>query len=113
MRQITRQAVNAFYRWENFSLNNTQVKMNEWVSEMFLHGNLIAIYNLSTWELKISNAGWKTTITKERLNWILYSHPHTDKFQIKQTKWMWYIVNILNNKPKPFFWFTSFNFKTF
>lgn len=89
MRKITELATKAFYKWENFKLSNTEVMALDNVVEMYLHGNLIA---LKIWEVvTINDAWWKTTTTKERLNWVLkeFNIP----FQIAQRNWIWYIVN--------------------
>lgn len=88
MRKITEEATDAFYHHYSFSKGNTQVY--EGSSEitdmdcmkMLLHGNLIAI--LDHRGLRISNAGWFTNTTKERLNAL-------SGVNIYQKKGIWYL----------------------
>ena len=67
MRKITKQAVEAFNRNQNFNGDNTNVSICAGgIVRMYLHDNLIAEkFNGS---LKITNCGWQTNTTKERLN---------------------------------------------
>lgn len=71
MRKITQQSVNAFIAKRNFSSGNMTVHNHGQVTEMRLHGNLIAEHVHITGEIFISNAGWTSNTTKERLNGIL------------------------------------------
>ena len=107
MRKITIQAAHAFYNFENFYLNNTAVKSSEWISEMYLYGNLIA--KLESGKLYISSAGWETTTTKERLNGILYD----SEYSIRQKDFVWSILNYRTGEIKPFSWFDDWYLKTF
>ncbi len=74
MRKITAQAMLAFYRRENFNGSNTTVYISEkGESIMRLHGNEIARLGKHSWtkknaKLTITNAGWFTNTTKDRLN---------------------------------------------
>ena len=71
MRNITEKAVNALFNNRNFKLSNTEVEAFNNISTMYLHWNRIATLNHNTNVLEISTAGWETTTTKERLNWVL------------------------------------------
>ena len=86
MRAITKVASRAFWARGNFRLSNTEVD-SIWRhrTSMYLHGNNIA--NLVDWFLYISDCGWQTTTTKERLNWIL----ERIWARIFQKKGQWYI----------------------
>lgn len=84
MRKITEQATVAFRNGYSFKLNNTQVKVTEKGSEMYLHGNLIA-YTESV-SLCLSHCGWETPTTKERLNGLLSP---TDRIYQKDFVWYW------------------------
>lgn len=66
MRTVTQNAVNCFYNKENGNFSNTSVTTEGNTTKMFLFGNLIA--KLENDELFITNAGWKSNTTKERLN---------------------------------------------
>ena len=66
MRTVTQNAVNCFYNKENGNFNNTSVITEGNITKMFLFGNLIA--KLENDKLFITNAGWKSNTTKERLN---------------------------------------------
>ena len=69
MRQITAEAVEAFYNRENFFKSNTAVRVTEQEVVMELFGNRIAgIDDKGVW---ITDAGWKTRTTFERLNGVL------------------------------------------
>ena len=65
MRKITQEAAQALLNGETYRNNNTHVEGGV----MLLHGNAIARYDRHT--LIVSNAGWHTTTTKERLNGLL------------------------------------------
>ena len=69
MRQITKDAVKAFMNRETFNRSNTKVNYDEFIktSTMKLRGNNIALLN-SRGKLFITNAGWQSNTTKERLN---------------------------------------------
>lgn len=62
MRQITIDVCNAFESRETLSKSNSHTDGNA----MYLHGNKIAEYRDGS--LYITNAGWPTVTTKERLN---------------------------------------------
>ena len=63
---ITKNAVNCFYNKGNGNFSNTSVITEGNTTKMFLFGNLIA--KLENDKLFITNAGWKSKTTKERLN---------------------------------------------
>lgn len=66
MRTVTHNAVNCFYNKGNGNFSNTSVITEGNITKMFLHGNLIA--KLENNKLFITNAGWISKTTKERLN---------------------------------------------
>ena len=78
MKKVTRQAVQAFYNNVNFRSGNTIVSNGK----MYLHGNLIA--KKENGAVYISNAGWATNTTKERLNGLSGVH-------INQKNFVWYL----------------------
>lgn len=90
MRQITKNAVNAFYNKENFNSSNTVIEhLKEPHTEttfFYLFGNCIA--TLSKDKLYITNCGYRTNTTKERLNGILERFG----FRIYQRDFKWYIA---------------------
>ena len=92
MRKITKDSINAFRNKENFNRQNMCVKYLPLfdASKMYLHGNLIATYKHSTGELSITNAGWESNTTKERLNGIIYSMTCGVE-PIYQKNWQWYL----------------------
>lgn len=66
-RKITQDAVRAFYNRRNFKRGNTRVEVNEAnESRLILHGNTIAY--MDNTKVLISNCGYFTNTTKERLN---------------------------------------------
>lgn len=93
MRKITTQAINAFMMAKPFKMANTEVVINEnssggTITQLFLHDNLIA--ESSDTGLKITNAGWQSNTTKERLNAI-------PGVCISQKKGKWYLNGVYWN----------------
>jgi hypothetical protein len=87
MRQITKQAVNKFNNNESFNKDNTRVIFSDLIApttKLFLHDNLIAYKKYSS--LIISNCGWFSNTTKERLNGLLDSIGF-DKIYQKNFEW--------------------------
>lgn len=85
MRTISEEAAEKFMNAESFHKSNTEVKVLPNVTVMLLFGNEIAYrYNNPEKTLSITNAGWKTATTKERLNAI-------PNVSIKQVKGKWYL----------------------
>jgi hypothetical protein len=83
MRKITREAVDKFLSKEPFKKSNMQVEQVGSTFRLKLHNNTIAVldeFNM----LSISNAGWSSNTTKERLNGL----PHV---RIHQRNWNWYL----------------------
>ena len=91
MKQITRDAVEAFINNIAFSSSNTSVSVHETGVAMLLHGNIIAIKTLKSGKIKINNCGWETPTTKERLNGILElcGSSNTTKIYTKNGTWYW------------------------
>lgn len=82
MRQITRQAIDAFLQKQDFSKGNTQVKTEDGTTKLLLHGNCIA--KIEEDILSITSAGWETNTTKERLNGLPLVH-------IFQSNYQWFL----------------------
>ena len=95
MRKITKEAVEAFETATKYKNNNTAIVVLENVTIMYLHGNAIAyLYNDPRRTLTISNCGWFSNTTKERLNGI-------KGVSIQQKKGVWYLNGEeWNGKPK-------------
>lgn len=72
MRKITQESINAFINGVPFNKANTAVLVNEKTVVLQLHGNPIAKYTVGKFNstLEISNGGWQSNTTKERLNGI-------------------------------------------
>ena len=79
MRAITMEAVNAFVNGRNFKSSNTVVRGKSF----YLHGNKIAWYD-ERGSLWITNCGWQTNTTKERLNGL-------PNVSIVQKNYQWYL----------------------
>lgn len=85
MRKITQKAVNALYNAEKCNLGNTKIKVYPNVTIMSLFNNDIAyLYNDPEKTLSITDCGYFTNTTKERLNGL----PNVN---IKQIKGEWYL----------------------
>jgi len=100
-RKITNEASRAFDFSENFSKSNTQVRVTDkfgsidipgakYYVTLSLHGNMIAEkyvdddYRTIAGTRKISNAGWMSNTTKERLNGIF-------GVRIQQKNFKWFL----------------------
>ena len=85
MKQITQEAVNAFMSATKFKKANMHVEVLPNVTIMRLHGNAIAYrYNDPERTLSVTNCGWFSNTTKERLNGI-------PSVRINQKKGVWYL----------------------
>lgn len=85
MKKISIDAARAFLMGKKFKRGNTEVQALPNVSVLLLHGNEIAYrYNDPDQTLSVTNAGWFSKTTKERLNAI-------DGVGISQKKWVWYL----------------------
>ena len=70
MREITIDAVNAFMNNNEFNRDNTKIEVDNFigVTFLYLHGNIIAMKYHATGIIKISNSGWLSITTKDRLD---------------------------------------------
>ncbi len=95
MRKITKQATMAFLSNKEFKKDNTEVVVSRikgngidlMSSSLLLHSNLIALAirnGDSIEEMYITNAGWFSNTTKERLNAL-------PGVKIHQKDWQWYL----------------------
>lgn len=85
MRTITQNSVKCFMNAQEFKSSNMTVEVLANVTILKLHNNPIAYrYNDPESTLSITNAGWFSSTTKERLNAIPYVN-------IKQVKGVWYL----------------------
>lgn len=82
MRKITNNVSNAFENNRAFKSGNDTVTVSDESTQMRLHGNLIA--EKIKGKLFISNCGWQTNTTKERLNGL-------SGVSIQQKKGTWYL----------------------
>ena len=81
-RQITKDTVSNFVKRNPFKKANSEVSVNGTTILLKLHGNVIAqIDELGM--LSITNAGWHSNTTKERLNGL-------PSVRISQRNFQWY-----------------------
>tara|TARA_R100001510_G_C7528192_1_gene120757 strand:+ start:316 stop:606 length:291 start_codon:yes stop_codon:yes gene_type:complete len=83
MRKITRDSVNAFLNRQTFNRQNMAVTSFDDSFYLKLHGNTIAVLH-GDGTLMITDAGWQTNTTKERLNGL----PNVN---IHQKNFIWYL----------------------
>lgn len=101
MRKITKNTIDALKTGKRLSTGNMLVKDGN----VYLHGNLIA--SLENLVLTVTDAGWQTNTTKERLNGILdgfglqgiYQKKHVWYFQ-DGTRWTGSTTFYLDKEPK-------------
>ncbi len=87
MRKITKKSVEAFLNTVPFSESNTEVKVLPNVTILSLFGNDIAYrYNDPNNTLSITNCGYYTATTKERLNGL-------PNVSIRQSNGKWFLNN--------------------
>jgi len=85
MRKITEESVDAFMNARKFKKANMEIEVLPNVTVMKLHGNPIAFrYNDPERTLSITDAGWSSNTTKERLNAI-------PNVSIQQKNWEWFL----------------------
>ena len=85
MRKITEESVDAFMNARKFKKANMEVEVLPNVTILKLHENKIAYrYNNPERTLSITNCGWFTNTTKERLNAL-------EGVSIYQKNWEWYL----------------------
>jgi len=80
MRKITKESVSAFLDRKPFKKSNMEVDEYLGKFRLKLHGNTIAVldeFNM----LSVSNAGWASNTTKERLNGLPIVGIHQKNFQ--------------------------------
>ncbi len=90
MKQITRESVNAFNWGFTFSKSNMRVRVFNDVVKLQYHGNTIAIKNRITNKISITNCGWFSNTTKERLNGVIKLSGLNIE-PIYQKNWKWYL----------------------
>ncbi len=86
MRKITKEAVSAFLECRPFSKSNMRVIETYGVWKLQLHNNTIAVLD-ELGVLSVSNAGWASNTTKERLNGL-------PNVSINQKNWQWYLNGV-------------------
>ena len=86
MRKITEESTEAFLNKGKLSKQNMNIFYDryEQTSRMLLHNNCIATYDYDNKRLSISNCGWFSNTTKERLNAL----PNVD---IRQKNFKWFL----------------------
>lgn len=88
MKKITRESMNAFMEARSFKKGNMTIEVLPNVTIMLLHGNAIAYrFNDPERTLSITNRGWFTNTTKERLNAL-------PNVRIHQKNWQWYLNGV-------------------
>ena len=83
MRQITKDSINAFLNRKTFTRQNMKVREMNGKFYLKLHGNIIAVLHKDN-TLQITNCGWFSNTTKERLNGL-------PNVSIYQKNWDWYL----------------------
>jgi hypothetical protein len=83
MRKITNESVRNFIDGVPFKKSNMEVSREGTIYYLKLHGNKIAA-RLDDGRMWISNAGWRSNTTKERLNGL-------PGVNIYQRNWEWFL----------------------
>jgi len=85
-RKITQESVQKFLNGVPFKKSNMEVSREGTIYYLKLHGNKIAALEPDG-KMWISNAGWRSNTTKERLNGL-------PGVNIYQRNWEWYLNGI-------------------
>jgi hypothetical protein len=96
MRKIESLMNAAITAGEDFKLDNTEVVACSNVTDVFLHGNLIARIG-ETW-IELFDGGWQSVTTKSRLNAILAVHGVPGE-HVFQKKGQWFVRTVQGAKP--------------
>ena len=97
MRQIPKESIDAFMNAQSFKKENMEVEVRPQVTILRLHGNAIAYrYNDPEKTLSITDAGWKSNTTKERLNGLpgVSIHKTNGEWYLNGEKWDGKLVDI-------------------
>ena len=92
MRKIEQQMIAAVKGDINWSKDNTSVIIEDGISKVYLHGNLIA--EIDDVSLKLYDGGYQSTTTKSRLNALLSEFGYTcgtKREYIFQKQFEWFI----------------------
>ena len=90
MRKVTETQVNNYLNDVQKTVGNTTVSVNEDTTAMMYHGNIIALKDRKSGAIQITNCGWETNTTKERLNGLIQAvKGHEQK--IYQRNFNWYL----------------------
>ena len=98
MRKVTEETIKAFNNCLPFKKANMQVEVLPNVTIMKLHGNSIAFkYNDPNKTLSITNCGWQTNTTKDRLNSIEGVNIYQKKGEwfLNDKKWNGKLIDII------------------
>jgi len=91
MRLITKESVNAFLNANKFNKSNMSVEVLPNVTILKYQGNAIAYkYNDPKQTISITNCGWESNTTKERLNGVI-SLSGLNVGKVYQKNWQWYL----------------------
>jgi len=103
MRQIEKQMNFALSNKGNWSSSNTSVSFHasENLSEVRLHGNLIAWLDHTTQTLALSSCGWHSNTTKSRLNALLYEF--NTGIRVFQKNFDWFVTDFTGKKKVDFY----------
>ena len=98
MRKIELQMIQAIKNNQDLKVSNTEVISCTNVSDVYLHGNLIARIG-ETW-IELFDGGWQSNTTKSRLNAILSAFG-MDGERVFAKNFDWFVQ--YNGGPIPFF----------
>ena len=96
MRKIERLMNAAIKAGKDFKMANTEVVACSNVSDVFLHGNLIARIG-ETW-IELFDGGFQSNTTKSRLNAILAEHGVPGE-HVFQKNFNWFVRTVQGAKP--------------
>ena len=96
MRKIESQMNAAITNKVDFKSANTEVIACSHVSDVYLHGNLIARIG-ETW-IELFDGGWQSVTTKSRLNAILADHGVAGEY-VFQKKGTWFVRTVQGVTP--------------
>ena len=95
MRQITKDSINAFLNRKTFTRQNMKVREMNGKFYLKLHGNIIAVLHKDN-TLQITNCGWFSNTTKERLNglWCVDIHQKNFVWYLNGEEWNGNLITV-------------------
>lgn len=92
MTQLEQSITNAVKAKRTIVVGNTSIQTNDGITDVVLHSTKIMVINHKKNTIKLNSGGFRTNITKSRMNLVLDALGTTRK--VIQVKHIWYVVGV-------------------